>query len=123
MNRISIRIIIVHAFVGWILCAATMGIGTVITTVDNALYIHAILAPVFFFAVSLNYFRKYRSISPVKTAVAFVAFVIFMDFFVVALVIKRNLDIFSSILETWIPFFLIFVSTYATGRIVNYKRI
>jgi hypothetical protein len=123
MNFKSTRIIIIHALIGWILCAATMGIGTAITTIDNALYIHAILAPVFFIAVSFNYFRKYNSITPIKASVAFVAFVIIVDFFVVALVIQRNLDMFSSILGTWIPFMLIFVSTYVTGMIINHKRI
>ena len=41
-------ILLVHAFVGWLLCAATMGIGMAVTTMQNALIIHAIAAPIFF---------------------------------------------------------------------------
>jgi hypothetical protein len=37
-------ILLVHAFVGWLLCAATMGIGMALTTMQNALIIHAIAA-------------------------------------------------------------------------------
>jgi hypothetical protein len=38
-----------------------------------------------------------------------------MDFFVVALIIEGNLEMFSSLLGTWIPFMLIFVSTLLVG--------
>jgi len=104
------------------LCGATMGAGMALTTITNALYIHAIAAPLFFIVISFNYFKKYNHLSPIKTAVLFVAFVIFVDFFVVALLINRNLEMFSNILGTWIPFILIFISTYATGRIITHKR-
>jgi hypothetical protein len=49
-------------------------------------------------------------------------FVMAVDFLVVALLINKSLAMFSSLLGTWIPFGLIFVSTYATGMIVNKRR-
>ena len=39
----------------------------------------------------------------------------FVDFLVVALLILHSLDMFASLLGTWIPFTLIFTSTYLTG--------
>jgi hypothetical protein len=118
----TISIILIHAFVGWIFCAATMGICMALTTIDNALYIHAAIAPIFFIAVSMNYFRKYNHVSPIKTAAAFIAFVILMDFFVVALLINRSLEMFYSALGTWLPFVLIFSSTYITGTVITGKH-
>jgi len=115
MNVRKIIIILVHGFVGWALCAATMGIGMSTTTLENALIIHAIAAPIFFMLVSLVYFKIYMYTTPLQTAIIFVAFVILMDFFVVALLINRSLDMFASLLGTWIPFVLIFTSTYLTG--------
>ena len=50
-----------------------------------------------------------------QTAIIFVGFVITLDFFVVALVINQSLEMFASLLGTWIPFALIFTSTYLTG--------
>jgi hypothetical protein len=44
-----------------------------------------------------------------------VSFVIIVDFFIVALLINKSLDMFASLLGTWIPFVLIFTSTYLTG--------
>jgi hypothetical protein len=118
----KIAILLVHAFVGWALCAATMGIGMAATTLDNALLIHAIAAPVFFFLVSLVYFKKFNFTTPLHTGLIFVAFVILMDFFVVAMLINRSFDMFASWLGTWVPFALIFLSTYMTGLYVRKQR-
>ncbi len=112
----KILVILAHAFVGWMLCAATMGIGMATTTMNNTLVIHAIGAPLFFTGVSLIYFRKFNYTAPLQTAVYFLAFVVAMDFFVVALLINRSFDMFASVLGTWLPFALIFASTYLTGR-------
>lgn len=121
MERKKLLVIFLHAFVGWLLCAATMGIGMAVTSLETTLIIHAIAAPIFFFLVSLNYFRKFNYTTPLRTAVIFVSFVILVDFFVVALLINKNLDMFSSILGTWIPFALIFLSTYLTGKLTRGK--
>ena len=118
----AVAILLLHAFVAWALCAATMGIAMATTTQDNALYIHAALAPVFFFAVSLNYFRTDNHLTPLRTAFVFVSFVISIDFFVIALLILRSLEMFSSLMGTWMPFVLIFLSTYLTGIGANYKN-
>jgi hypothetical protein len=115
MNLQKLLIIFVHAFIGWILCAATMGIGMATTSLDNTLIIHAIGAPIFFAVVSLVFFSKFNYTTPLKTALIFVGFVMAMDFFVVALLINKSLEMFASLLGTWIPFVLIFTSTYLTG--------
>jgi hypothetical protein len=47
--------------------------------------------------------------------------VIAVDFFVVALIISRSFDMFASLLGTWLPFALIFSSTYLTGFYVVRK--
>lgn len=109
------KIILIHAFLGWALCAATMGIGMAVTTVEHALIYHAIGAPIFFAGISLVYFSKYNYTSPLQTAIIFIAFVIVVDFFVVALLVNRSLEMFTNLLGTWIPFALIFTSTYLTG--------
>lgn len=54
-----------------------------------------------------------------QTAVGFTSFVILVDFFVVALLINRSMDMFTSLLGTWIPSALIFTATYGTGWAVN----
>jgi hypothetical protein len=108
-------VILVHAFIGWALCGATMGIGMATMSIENAMIVHAIGAPIFFTIISLFYFSRFNYTSPLQTALIFVGFVIIMDFFVVSLLINRSLEMFASLLGTWIPFALIFASTYLTG--------
>lgn len=114
MNR-KIIAILAHAFIGWAMCAATMGISMATMEMKTALIVHAIGAPVFFAIASRCYFKNFNYTSPLQTALIFAGFVILMDFFVVALLIMSSLDMFTSWLGTWIPFILIFLSTYLTG--------
>jgi hypothetical protein len=122
MTPKELIIIFIHAFIGWALCAAIMGIGMAVTSLDNTLIAHVIGAPVFFAVVSLIYFKKFNYTTPLRTAIIFLLFVIFVDFFLVALLINKSLEMFTSLLGTWIPFSLIFASTYLTGTMVV-KRI
>jgi hypothetical protein len=122
MNMQKTAIVLAHAFVGWALCFATIGIGRAVTSMENTLIIHAIGAPIYFFILSLVYFRKFNYTSPLQTATIFIAFVIAMDFFVVAMLIIRSFEMFTSLLGTWIPFASIFLSTFLTGIAVLQKQ-
>jgi len=118
MGKIHIRklaTILVHAFAGWGLCGAIMGIGMGVTSLEDTLIIHAIGAPIIFVIISLIYFKKFNYTTPLQTAIVFVFFAVFMDVLVVSLLINKNFEMFASILGTWIPLALIFISTYLTG--------
>jgi hypothetical protein len=123
MNIKKYLIVMMYAFIGWALCGASMWIGMALLSIDGALIVHAIAAPIIFTILSLIYFISFNYTTPLQTAMIFVAFVIAMDFFVVALIINRSLEMFASPLGTWIPFALIFISTYLTGNYVNSKSV
>jgi hypothetical protein len=112
---IKALIIATHALVGWGLCGAIIGIGRNVTSMRTTLIVHAIGAPVIFAILSLIYFKWFHYTTAFQTALAFVLFVIFMDVFVVALLIEKSFEMFASILGTWIPFVLIFFATLITG--------
>jgi len=115
MNFKRSIVILVHAFVGWGICGAIIGIGRIVTSMEITLILHAIGAPVFFAIIAFIYFKNFNYTTPLQTAVIFVSFVIFVDVFLVALFIEKNFAMFTSILGTWIPFLLIFLATYITG--------
>lgn len=122
MEKPSIRQILVIALfglVGWALCGAIMFIGMAVTSMQTTLITHAAGAPVIFATISWIYFTRFGYTKPITTGLAFVAVVVFMDFFLVALVINRSLEMFGSILGTWFPWVLIFLSTYLTGLVVE----
>ena len=115
MNVKKILILLAHAFMGWGLCGAIVGIGRNVTSIQVTLIVHAVGAPVIFVVISLIYYKWFHYTTALQTAAAFVLFVIFMDVFVVALLIEKSFEMFSSILGTWLPFVLIFAAVYTTG--------
>lgn len=119
MTSKKIIIILIHAAIGWAICAAIMGIGMQLFSMKTTLIIHAIGGPFGFFILSLIYFKKYNYTSPLQTAIIFIAFIIVMDFFIVALLIEKSFEMFKSPFGTWIPFALIFLTTYLTGLAVT----
>ena len=111
------RLVTILAFglVGWALCDAIIFIGMSVTSLQTALIAHAVGGPIVFATLSWIYFAKFSYTTPIQTAMIFIAIVIFMDFFLVSLVINRSLEMVESILGTWFPFALNFLATYLIG--------
>ena len=111
-----------HAVVVWALCFATIGIGMKVTTQRMALTVHAIAAPLFAAGATAVYYTWFGSAPPIVAASFFVGFIVMMDFFLVALVILRSLDMFRSVLGTWLPFLLIFSASLITGLVISHRE-
>lgn len=108
-------IILAHATVGWAFCGAIIGIGRHLFSIETTLVIHAIGAPLGFALISFFYFRAFGFTSPLWTAILFLAIVVGFDLFLVAPVFERSFAMFTSVVGTWLPFALIFLSIYVTG--------
>lgn len=115
-------IILAHALLLWALCGAAMFVGMEVLSIQAALIIHLIAAPIIAALISLIYFKKFSYTTPLQTAVIFLFVVVFMDFFVVAILIEKSFEMFLSFIGTWGPFILIFLSTYLTGLGVKKRR-
>lgn len=118
MKRLGLKeigIITLLGVVGWALCGAIIFIGRSFMDMQTTLIVHAIGAPIIFTLISMLYFSKFKYTSALWTAVAFLAIVVLLDVFLVALIIERSMEMFTSVLGTWIPWVLIFLSTYFTG--------
>ena len=86
---------------------------------QNTLIAHAIGAPVLFAVITFIYFKWFRYTTALQTATVFILFVVFMDVFVVALLIEKSFGMFTSVLGTWLPFALIFTASYLTGLLLS----
>ena len=118
MNKMQIKkpvIILAFGLVGWVLCGAIIWIGMAFMPMEDTLIMHAIGAPIIFGVISAIYFKAFNYTTPLRTAIVFVSVVVFMDVFLVALIIERSFAMFASLIGTWIPWALIFTSTYLTG--------
>lgn len=98
-----------------------MGLGLAYFSEPAALAIHAAVAPVAFSLVSWVYFTKFSYTSPLATALIFVPFILFMDVFIVSLLIEGNFSMFKSFTGTWLPMILIFFATWGTGTVIKGK--
>ena len=95
-----------------------MGLLLRITSVTTALAVHAVAAPAVFAFLAVRYFRGRGARDPFPTAVAWTMLVAALDLTVVAAAIERSIAMFASIAGTWLPFVLIFLSTWATGSVL-----
>ncbi len=119
MRATGVISVIIFGLIGQMGCWGLMIGGQAVTTLDNALIIHAVGAPFVFAFVSFIYFKKLNYTTPLTTAISFVIIVTMMDFFIVALLINKSFEMFLSPIGTWIPFALIFTSTYLTGSLTR----
>src|SRR5208282_278673 len=111
-------VIFVFALVGWVLCAASIGLGFAVTSQTTTLVVHAILAPVVFAGLSWMYFTRFAYTTPLVAAALFLGIVAALDLVVVAGFILGSFAMFGSVFGTWLPFALIFAATWATGTAV-----
>jgi len=121
-NLKKIIIVLIHAFILWALCGATIGIGRSVMSMEFSLIIHAIGAPIFAALVTLVYYKKFNYTNPLQTAFIFTLIIIVLDAGLVAPVFEKSYNMFKSVLGTWIPFLLIFLSTFITGLMVKRKE-
>ena len=119
MTIAKAAVLLVFGLIGWALCCSIIGIGRKLTTMENTLIIHAVGVPIIFSILSFIYFYFFHYTTPIQTASFFTIFAILMDFFVIALFVEKSFEMFASVLGTWIPFALIFISTFVTGWLVK----
>lgn len=112
-------ILLPHALVVWAICGAIMFIGMAVTTMSLTLTIHAIGAPIASALLAYRYYRKHGDLPPLQTAAFFVGTALFTDFFLVAMVIEKNFEMFTSFIGLWLPMILIFSAAYLTGIYVK----
>lgn len=118
VNTVQIRnfgVVLAFALIAQMLCWAIMVIGQMVTSLENTLIAHAIGAPIIAAVVSSIYYKKFNYTTPLQTAIVFVSIVIAMDLFVVALLIEKSFEMFTSPIGTWIPISSIFLATYLTS--------
>ena len=103
----------------WAFCGALVGVGRQFMSMDMTLIVHAVGAPVGAAIASWFYFRNFYFTRPLATAAIFVGLSLVLDVLIVALLIEKSFDMFSSFLGVWLPQALIFSATYSTGKFMT----
>ena len=118
---LKIIVILSHALVGWALCGATIALGRSVTSMEITLIIHALAVPIIFGIISLIYFKFFNYTSALQTATIFTSFAFAMDYLVVATFIEKSYAMFQSFIGTWLPFGIIFLTTWLIG--LRFKKL
>jgi menaquinone-dependent protoporphyrinogen oxidase len=111
----SLGRLVAHGVAGWAVCAVLMAGLMQVAGIGPAIAIHAVAAPLIFVGIAVHYFRARGARDPFPTALAFTTIVVLLDGGIVAGLVLRSLDMFTSVWGTWLPFALIFLATWTTG--------
>jgi hypothetical protein len=112
-------VLLAHAFVVWIVCGATIGIGRTFLTLDATLAVHAVIAPAISALVALFYVKRFNYTPPLQTALAFLAFALLTDAGLVAPVFEKSYAMFASVWGTWIPLASIFLAAFVAATLAQ----
>lgn len=123
LNLKRVLVLLAHALVVWMFCDAVMVIGMAVIGKETALIVHLIAGPLFTVLVSGFYFHRFNYTTPLQTALVLISFIIIMDVFLVAMIINKSFEMFTSIIGTWLPFILIFAAVYLTGIVSRRQKI
>lgn len=111
--------LLIPGLIGWALCGVTIAIGRRMTSLRNTLIAHAVVTPIVFAGASFVYFTGVHHTTPLQTAIIYLSLVVVLDLVIVATFLEKSYAMFASVLGTWLPFALIFVSTYVVGVYVT----
>ena len=106
------------ALVLWGACGGVMSVGRRLWTLDTALRVHLIVAPIVAFLVGALHKVLVPGFDPTLRAAVMTGLVIVLDAAVVAPLFERSYAMFRSIIGTWLPFAAIFLASWAAGVVM-----
>ena len=112
-------LLMVFSLIVWAFCGAIMGIGRSIWSIETTLWVHLFGAAVGAAAASWLYARLSGHFAPVVVAASFVATALFLDVFLVAMVIEGSFAMFRGPMGVWLPMIAVFVAAWGAGRLAR----
>jgi hypothetical protein len=109
---------ILHAIAIWTLSAALLVGSSFLLWAATAVTIRVATAPMIAAVVASVFFTKYDDARPLGVAITFTATVALLDAIVLAALIQRSAAIFVQPLATWVPYALIFATTWMSGALM-----
>jgi hypothetical protein len=116
MSLGSTLALVAYAAVGSALCAAVIAVGRQVVSLETALIVHALAAPLIFAGLAFRSFGRVDDVAPLQAATLGAGVVILLDVAVAALVVERGFAMFGGGIGTWLPFASIFAVIHVVGR-------
>jgi hypothetical protein len=103
----------------WGGCGAVMALGRRFWTLETALRVHLIAAPIIAFLLSAFHAWLAPEFGSLLRATLMTGLAVILDALVVAPVFERSYAMFRSAIGTWLPFAAIFLASLAAGILVH----
>lgn len=101
----------------WGACGSVMSVGRRLWTLETALRVHLIAAPIIAFLVATLHKVLVPGFNPTLRAAVMTGLVIVLDAAVVAPLFERSYSMFRSVIGTWLPFATIFLASWLAGAV------
>lgn len=111
--------LLAYGVVGWGLCAALTMALSQLSSIGVALVARAVFAPLVFLSISIRYFHPAGAREPLPTALFWSAIIAVLDAALVVGAVNGDFAKFTSIVGTWLPYSLVFVTTWLTGGLMS----
>ncbi len=115
----SWRRLLAHGVLGWALCAALTVALSRLGSLGVTMAVRAFFAPLVFLAISIRYFHPDGAREPLPTALSWSVILAVLDAAVLAGAMSYGLSMFTSIVGTWLPYSLVFLTTWLTGGLMS----
>jgi menaquinone-dependent protoporphyrinogen oxidase len=115
----SIATVVVHAVIGWAICAIAMAALLRAMAIGGAFAIHASVAAIVFGLVARHYFAYRGARDPFRVALAFAGITALLDATVVSGLVLHGGTLLTSFAGFWLPIGLIFVVTFVVGEVAT----
>jgi menaquinone-dependent protoporphyrinogen oxidase len=106
--------LVTHGLVGWALCAMLVMWLLDVATPQRAVIVRAIAATIIFGMAAWHYFSVRGAREPLPAAVFFTLLVVALDLTLPSFA-PRSTAVITGFAGTWLPWSLVFVTTYLTG--------
>jgi amino-acid N-acetyltransferase len=111
-------VLLLHALALWALSALALAVAVRVLSLERALVVHAIAAPILTALVMAFYFGAFGGIPPIPAALLVAAVVALADL-AASPWLRRATTPFQVALETWTPWTLVFAQALASGIVAR----
>jgi hypothetical protein len=111
----ELSVVVLFGLIAWAIGTATMWMTFWLASVKTGFAVRAIVAPIAFYLVSIQYFHRRHALRALFAAMLFACVELAADGAVALVVDARVYDIPRSLLGTWLPAALVLLVTWLTG--------
>ncbi len=111
----KIIVLALFALIGWGICGIIYYYSEIYLRDHLAILIHFLTSPFIFAGLTHVYFTRFNYTRPVGTALIVIGSKVILDFLAIRFFWETNIDMFSNLMASWIPYVVSFFAIFLIG--------